>query len=515
MQQAKASDWLILMLWVVAGYLMFAALDGLPGLPGLPVSRATLFLGAVVFGGLALGTVMLRRYEKRLNILQGASVPLPFAGLAIDPLTQLTNRVACLDRIESALARRQAGGDQLAVLIVDIDQFKQLNEIHGHRIGDMVLADTARRLIRFEADGTTIGRLGADEFVIIIESPALDDAPIRLARLVTEAVSAPIAIVQGQIRPSVTIGIATSEHESSSADAILRAAGVALFEAKREARGQIRMFDTSMEEALRLRSTLETDLRRALGAGEIVPFYQPLIALDDGRLTGFEVLARWQHPQHGLLPPSAFIPLAEQTGSVGDLFYQLLRAACFDAKDWPKGLGISLNVSPTQFAEPNMATRILSILGESGIAPERLELEITESAIVNEVSSARATLSVLREFGVAVALDDFGTGYSNLHHLSDLPIDRLKIDRVFVEKARNNVEDWKIVRAIVQFAHALNLETTAEGIEIPDVADILRDVGCDIGQGFFFGRPESAATTMTWLKGMTGGRSPLYPRLAP
>jgi len=243
------------------------------------------------------------------------------------------------------------------------------------------------------------------------------------------------------------------------------------------------------------------------------------VALEDGRLTGFEVLARWDHPRYGLIQPAAFIPMAEELGRVGDLFYRILASACADAKTWPAELGLSVNVSPTQFAEPQFASRILAIIGSAGLAPNRLELEITENALVDEVASAKLMLTALRDAGVAVALDDFGTGYSSLRHLNDLPIDRLKIDRLFLEGARQNIENWKIVRAIVQLAHSLDMETTAEGIEIADVAEILRDVGCDIGQGYLFGKPLSSAATAAWLNDIRLGHIRLghggpAPRLA-
>ncbi|ODT13681.1 MAG: hypothetical protein ABS35_37225 [Kaistia sp. SCN 65-12] len=231
-----------------------------------------------------------------------------------------------------------------------------------------------------------------------------------------------------------------------------------------------------------------------------MPYYQPLIALNGDRLIGFEVLARWQHPKHGIIPPASFIPLAEESGRIGEMFEMLLTRACADARNWPSDLRLSVNISPIQFAERFMAARVLAILAQAGFPPSRLELEITESTLVNEVSSARDILNTLRRAGVSVALDDFGTGYSSLRHLSDLPVDRVKIDRDFVASAQRNEEDWRLIRAIVQLAGAFNLATTAEGIEAPEILSTLRELGCDIGQGYLFGRPVSAEQTSLWLQ---------------
>ncbi|MBN9000097.1 MAG: EAL domain-containing protein [Rhizobiales bacterium] len=446
--------------------------------------------------------------EARLS----ASLPAPIH--RADPLTRLPDRTTFLGELARVIAARRLGGPDFALAIIDLDHFRNVNDVHGHAVGDTVLIETARRLTSYAGAGFTIARLGGDEFGLLLEAEETSARMKRVADSLIETLASPISIPQGLLRVGASIGVATSAFENANSEDLMRAADLALAEAKRSRRGSIRFFESGMDQALKLRSTLEADLRRAISAGEIVPFYQPLIALDDGRLTGFEVLARWQHPQYGIIPPASFIPLAEELGRVGDLFYKLLERACADAHDWPTQLSLSVNVSPTQFAEPQLAARILAILRERGIDPARLELEITENALVDEVSSARESLVALREAGVAVALDDFGTGYSSLRHLSDLPIDRLKIDRLFVEGAQQNIDKWRIVRAIVQLAHALDLETTAEGIEISDVADILRDVGCDIGQGFLFGKPKPADATAAWLHELRRTPSGVMPRLA-
>ncbi|SHF94774.1 diguanylate cyclase (GGDEF) domain-containing protein [Kaistia soli DSM 19436] len=497
-------------------YLLLSSLRILPGATVFLESHGEVVAATAVFAGTALALLVLQRFSRLASRLDEALGRERQLGLLsqIDPLTRILNRTAFIDELGRAIHRHRTGGSPFALLTIDLDRFRNVNHVHGHGVGDMVLVEVARRLGSFQTVGTSIARLGGDEFALLIENDRIDDLARRVARRLIESLAAPVWVPQGVLSIGATIGIATSELNDADAEELLRAANIALGEAKQGGRGTFFYFEESMGEALRRRSSLETDLRRAISAGEIVPFYQPLIALDDGRLTGFEVLARWDHPRYGLIQPSSFIPLAEELGRVGDLFYRILAAACADAKAWPKELSFSVNLSPTQFAEPQLAARILSILGSAGVDPSRLEIEITENALVDEVASAKLMLSSLREVGVGVALDDFGTGYSSLRHLNDLPIDRLKIDRLFLEGARQNIENWKIVRAIVQLAHSLDMETTAEGIEIPDVAEILRDVGCDIGQGFLFGKPLSSAATSAWLADISLGGSAYVPKLA-
>lgn len=422
------------------------------------------------------------------------------ASSRIDALTGLLNRAVFMRTLDGALERLQAGGPPVAVLLVDLDRFKSVNDTHGHAAGDGVLVEAARRLAAFKESNTTVARLGGDEFAILLEDNS-GAIPQRVGRRLIDALAAPIPIANGFVRISASVGLAVSDSKDITGEELLRSADIALYGAKRGARGTLRVFETGMDQSLKDRSILEADLRRAMAEGEIVPYYQPLIALNGDRLIGFEVLARWQHPMRGIIPPTSFIPLAEEIGRIGELFDSLLVRACDDARAWPSDLRLSVNISPTQFAEPQMASRILAILAKADFAPARLELEITENALVDEVSSARLILTTLRNVGISVALDDFGTGYSSLRHLSDLPVDRLKIDRGFVENARRNDEDWRIIRAIVQLASTFDLATTAEGIEAPEMLATLRELGCDIGQGYLFGRPISAEQTGLWLQG--------------
>jgi len=416
-----------------------------------------------------------------------------------DPLTGLLTRSAFLRATDGALACWRDGGSAAAVFLMDLDRFKAVNDTHGHAAGDRVLAEVGKRFAQLAKDATAVGRLGSDEFAILAQGGAWGDAE-SFRRRMQEWLSSPIEIPNGSIEVSASVGLAISERKDINAEALLRAADVALYRDKRIARSKARGLAVWIDEEVEYRLALQTDFHRALDAGDIVPYYQPLIALDDDRLIGFEVLARWDHPTRGIIAPADFIPLAEEVGRIGELFDKLLVRACHDARAWPSDLRLSVNISPTQFAEPQMAARILDILARENFAPGRLELEITENALVDEVSAARLILTTLRNVGVSVALDDFGTGYSSLRHLSDLPVDRLKIDRDFVERARLNDEGWRIVRAIMQLATTFDLATTAEGIEAPEILATLRELGCDIGQGYLFGRPISAAETGIWLR---------------
>src|SRR5690606_21656000 len=342
------------------------------------------------------------------------------ASARIDALTGLPNRAAFMRALEKALSKWRQGESTVAILLVNLDSFKSVNDTHGHSAGDDVLLETARRLGSFKDVNTTVARLGNDEFVVMLEDIS-DTLPERIGRRLIESLRAPVQIRSGFSRLGASVGLAHASGCTGTAESRLRAADLALNEAKRHARGTIRTFEAGIDQTRKERRLLEVDFRRAITAGEIIPYYQPLIALNGDRLIGFEVLARWQHPIRGIIPPTAFIPLAEQIGRIGEMFDVLLTRACADARNWPSDLRLSVNISPTQFAEPHMAARILTILAEADFPPARLELEITESSLVDEVSSARTILNTLRQAGASVALDDFGTGYSSLRHLSDLP----------------------------------------------------------------------------------------------
>jgi predicted signal transduction protein with EAL and GGDEF domain len=315
----------------------------------------------------------------------------------------------------------------------------------------------------------------------------------------TAAVRKPIPWNQGQVEVDSTIGIALATPYEQEPEALLHAADVAMYAGKREGRGTFRFFHSEMDVALQARAQLEADLRRAITHGEIAPYYQPIVSLPEQVLAGFEVLARWNHPTRGLIAPRDFIPAAEETGLISDLFYSLLRQACTDAQGWPQHLQLAVNISASQLQDHQLPSRILEILADTGFVPSRLEVEITESALINDLDSARSILTSLQNLGVKIALDDFGTGYSSLYHLSELKFNKLKIDRSYVTTLKQGSERAKLVDAIIQLGASLSLQTTAEGIETDTNLDWLSDQGCNFGQGYHFGRPMAKEAADSFL----------------
>jgi diguanylate cyclase (GGDEF)-like protein/PAS domain S-box-containing protein len=407
-----------------------------------------------------------------------------------DALTGLPNRRAFYERIEDQLARANRLGGSFAVLLVDLDRFKPVNDAHGHTAGDSVLCEVAGRIGTVIRRGDAVARLGGDEFAVISETRgrAGADWAGKLAQRIISAVRAPIATAGTVIELGASIGIAQFPSDGASAESLLHAADVAMYRAKNEGRGGYRFFEQAMDIEMREKAALEADLRAAIAAGEIRPYYQPLMSLRDNRLLGFEILARWQHPKRGAVSPDIFIPLAERVGLISELTYALLREAGRDAKNWPQHLSLSLNISPLQLANDQLPVELLAVLTEVGFPPGRLEVEITENALVSDLEAAKSVLSSLQNLGIRIALDDFGTGYSSLHHLRELQFDKLKIDRSFVQSMCSDPESAKIVSAILGLASSLGLPTTAEGIEDQEVLRKVIEGGAEYGQGHLFGR---------------------------
>jgi diguanylate cyclase (GGDEF)-like protein len=420
-----------------------------------------------------------------------------------DVLTGLANRRLFLEEARDRF-RNLPKGCCCALFVVDLDQFKPINDFYGHRLGDEVLRVVADRLTRLVDGEGIVARLGGDEFGILLPYRRNDDKAERLARRIINDLPRPIALAALSLEIGVSIGIAVydpadrrmnelAQREGNPVETVLRQADMAMYRAKTSGRGLYRFFDRDMDEALQQRVHLEREIKGAITRGEIVPYYQPLVDLATRETVGYEILARWLHPARGLLMPELFIPIAEDTGAIGDLTYYLLARAVRDAKDRSPHTFLSLNLSPRQFADPELAERILSILTEAGFPPQRLEIEITETAIVQRLEDAKVTLQSLRNLGIRIALDDFGTGYAGLHHLRELKLDTLKIDRSFITHMLDNPDEAKIVEAIVSLGHSFGLRTTAEGIETREVLDRLMQLGCETGQGFLFGKPVAVA----------------------
>ncbi len=440
------------------------------------------FMGVGGFIGSIRKSVHLRRTMMQRDVAEAQANAIA----RHDPMTGLANRHRLLETIEA----RRTSRVPATVLLIDLDRFKPVNDLHGHLAGDAVLTVVAERLQAAAPPGSLTARLGGDEFAVLIQAGLQVDHGPRIARTLIDTISAPIFWNGIELSVGATVGIAPVEPETD-AEAVLHAADLAMAQGKKEGRGGCRVFESAIGEDLKKRALRERDLRAAIDNGEIVPFFQPVICLTTRTLTGFEVLARWPHAEYGLLPPSEFITVAEESGMIADLSYLLLRRACIDAKTWPAHLQLAVNISPQQFEDPHLATKILDILKETGFDPERLEVEITESALVKDLDATRRTLNALRELGVRIALDDFGTGYSSLYHLRELRFDKLKIDRSYVNTIAMSSERAQLVDAIIKLGTSLGLVTTAEGIETESSVDWLENQGCNFGQGYLFGRPMS------------------------
>jgi diguanylate cyclase (GGDEF)-like protein len=414
-----------------------------------------------------------------------------------DALTGLPNRRVFSTELQSVLGNAQSGAVAYSVLLVGLDHFKQVNDLHGHAVGDLVLCEVARRLKRIVRSTGEVARLGGDEFAIFAKDDAGQETPLDatkdLATRVLDAIRVPILVGEKRIEIGASIGIAPCRTESADAGRLLHAADIAMYRVKRDARGTFRFFEQSMEDDLRAQGTLESDVKRAVAEGKIQPHYQPLVELRNNRICGFEALARWTHPERGFVPPDLFIPLIEQLGLMSEFTSSILRQACRDAKHWPDNVRLSVNISPSELKDPLLPSRILAILALEAFASARLEVEITETALVSNIETAKSILTSLQRSGITVSLDDFGTGYASLSHLRELKFDKVKIDRSFVHSMQTNSESEKIVDAILGLTKNLNLQAVAEGIE--DSVTLLRLAakGCEFGQGYYIGKATNAA----------------------
>ena len=416
-----------------------------------------------------------------------------------DSLTGLANRRMFHEALETALAGCTPD-ETFAVILIDLDRFKPVNDLHGHAAGNAALCAVADRLRELAPPGSMVARLGGDEFVALTPYRHDRDALTGLVKQIIAKVREPIPWNRGQIEVGATIGVAFATPEDKDADALLHAADVAMYHGKRAGRGTFRFFHPEMGVALRARARMESDLRAAVAHGEIRPFYQPIVTLPAQDLVGFEVLARWDSPEHGVVAPEVFIPVAEQTGMIGELTNRVLRQACADARSWPPHLQLAVNISAVQLRDPRLPTMLLAILTETGFPPGRLEVEITKSALISDLDAARATLGSLNNLGVKVALDDFGTGYSSLQHLRELRFNTIKIDKSYVTDLEQGSDRAKLVDAIIQIGASLSLQTTAEEIENEANLDWLSGQGCDFGQGYLSRRPMSKDDTDSFIR---------------
>jgi diguanylate cyclase (GGDEF)-like protein len=409
-----------------------------------------------------------------------------------DALTDLPNRVLLHERLAHALADLPRDR-RLAVLYLDLDHFKGVNDTLGHQIGDDLLKTIAARLRDCVGEDDTVARVGGDEFAIIragIEQP--DDAA-ALARRICEAVKEPCELNGHAVMPDTSIGLALAPGDGSDPTELLKNADMALYRAKADGRGTYRFFEPAMDARMKSRRALELALRVALAKGEFELHYQPLVSLDDRRITGCEALLRWQHPGRGLVPPVEFIPIAEEIGLIVPLGEWVLRQACLDAMQWPGDIKVAVNLSPLQVMNQNLVAVVVGALATSGLPASRLEVEITESVLMQNSETTLATLHRLRELGVKISMDDFGTGYSSLSYLRSFPFDKIKIDRCFISGLATGDDSVAIVMAIAGLARHLGISTTAEGVETKQQFQQVKALGCSEMQGFLFSPPRPIA----------------------
>jgi len=417
-----------------------------------------------------------------------------------DALTNLPNRTLFREQLEKAL-RLAKRSDQVAVLCLDLDHFKEINDALGHPVGDALLREVARRLGECVTEHDTVARLGGDEFAIVQFCSNCEPSVVSaLASRVVETIAAPYEIGGHQLVIGVSIGISLAPEDGKDPDELLQKADLALYRAKADGRGTYRFFETGMDARAQARRMLERDLRLALQRDEFEVHYQPIRDVADDRVVAFEALVRWNHALRGLIAPNNFIPMAEETGLIVPLGEIVLRKACADAAGWPEDVAVAVNLSPVQFKNPNLVTSVKAALQESGLAADRLELEITESVLLQNSEATLAVLHELRGFGVRISLDDFGTGYSSLSYLRSFPFDKIKIDRSFVTDLATRDESMAIVRAVTGLGKSLGIVTTAEGVETDTQFDLLRQEGCTQAQGYLFSPPRPAAEVARMLR---------------
>ncbi|HWX06463.1 MAG TPA: EAL domain-containing protein [Bradyrhizobium sp.] len=410
-----------------------------------------------------------------------------------DALTDLANRVLLNERLEQALGRRIHREEFVAVHHLDLDQFKAVNDTFGHPAGDKLLKIVADRLRGLVRETDTIARMGGDEFVIV-QAPISDPADATsLAQRVIEVIGEPFDIDGHQAMIGASIGIAVGPNDGLRPDRLLRNADLALYRAKGDGRGTFRFFEAAMDLQMQTRRIMEQDLRKALQAGEFELYYQPVVNLARNAISGFEALIRWNHPVKGLVSPASFIPLAEEIGFIVPIGEWVIRQACTTAAQWPQDLHVAVNISAAQFRSPGLMQVIVGALGASGLAPTRLEIEITETVLLQNRETTLAVLHQLRALGIRIAMDDFGTGYSSLTYLQCFPFDKIKIDRSFVKDIAENTGSLNIVRAVAAMANGMGMTATAEGVETAEQLQTITSEGCTEMQGFLFSKPLPAS----------------------
>jgi len=502
--------WDIAVVLAIGGMLVFMAFeyDLLRHLGVAPGKAGELELGELLVVAIVVGAfviVMQRRMKAQASeVERRVAAEREARTLAFqDPLTGLANRRRFDEAVANAVAAPPGSARQHAVFMLDLNRFKVINDVYGHPVGDQVLtvvADRIKGCVRRHVD--VVARLGGDEFAIVATHLFGVEEATSIALRVVEALKDPVRVGENEHTVGIGIGIAFFPQDADGQSELVRRADIALYRAKAERGSAVKFFLAEMDEQVRARAALEGALRHAVSTGDIKVHYQPQIDLNTGILTGFEALARWQHAEWGDIPPERFIPIAEECGVINALGAHVLREACREAATWEGTPLVSVNVSPVQLHLPDFANGVTRILTETGLPPSRLELEITENTLVRDLQAAQAALSGLRQMGVRIALDDFGTGYSSLYHLRSFKVDRIKIDRSFVDSMATEAESVAIVRALLGLGHGLGVKVTAEGVEDAAQHRALLGEGCDEAQGFLFSAALDAEEARRMARGL-------------
>ena len=413
-----------------------------------------------------------------------------------DYATGLRNRPGITEIIEQKLD----AGENISLINLDLDNFKKINDLYGHHAGDEMLKEVADRLLAFTPENSACARLGGDEFAVLLFGEAAEtENTVAIAKQIQDAFGNPVSVGGSITKISASMGIYSDVKAGSSIVDVFRRSDIAMYEAKKAGGERISCFEATMEAEVQQRYKMESDMREGIPKGEFVPFYQPQYGIRGSNLVGFEVLARWNHPSGELLEPTEFIPIAEATGMIAPLSFSVMRQAFVDAKQWDHSLVLAVNISPVQLSDPNLDKQIMKILVETGFPAQRLELEITESSLLEDTPLVLRTITSLKALGIRISLDDFGTGYSSMTQLQAFPFDRIKIDRSFVFSMLDNDESAAIVKSIASLATSLNVPITAEGIESDEMRGYLDEIGAMDGQGWLYGRATSKEELMKLL----------------
>lgn len=458
-------------------------------LTNMAITVATLTTSMLIVMGFSVPAVIASRRIRERLLAEGK---IRFLALH-DALTGLPNRVQFSQHLDGAVARAKRAGNLMAVLCLDLDRFKDVNDTLGHGTGDALLKEVSARLKATIREADLVGRLGGDEFAIVADAIKAPEDAMRLARRVCAALSADYKVNGHDVTISASIGIALGPIEGQPNDVLLKNADLALYRAKDDGRNTYRFFEPAMDAALQKRRRLENDLRSALSKNQLYLDYQPQFALEDGRLAGYEALVRWWHPSEGEVPAATFLLIAEETGLIAPLGEWILKTACTYALTWPPDTTLAVDLSLTQFKTQDVYALVRRVLAETGLEPSRLELEITESIILENADTVLETLTKLNALGVSIAMDNFGTGYASLSHLTRFPVKKIKIARSFIDTLGTDAQTSAIVSSIVGLGRSLHVTITAEGVETDDQAALLREWGCDQVQGYYYRKPEIKA----------------------